>query len=94
MRSAFWLLDGNSPAGFIRLATGLLSALVLTGCETQLKIDFNDVTEPPTVNLIQPPIRDIVRTVGQPSFINSYERTSIYPKMSAYIEKWIVDISI
>ncbi len=33
-----------------------------------------------------------MRVVGQPSFVNSYERTSIYPKMTAYIEKWIVDI--
>ena len=30
--------------------------------------------------------------MGQPSFIESYERTSIYPKPSAYIQKWIVDI--
>ena len=37
-------------------------------------------------------VRHIVRVVGQPSFIESYERTSIYPKLTAYIEKWIVDI--
>jgi multidrug efflux pump subunit AcrA (membrane-fusion protein) len=30
--------------------------------------------------------------VGQPSFVQSYERTSIYPKVTAYIEKWNVDI--
>ena len=30
--------------------------------------------------------------IGQPSFIESYERTSIYPKLDAYIEKWKVDI--
>ena len=39
-----------------------------------------------------PRSRDIVRIVGQPSFIESYERTSIYPKLTAYIEKWKVDI--
>src|SRR5262249_53388288 len=50
------------------------------------------VAEPPTVRLIQPPVRNIVRTVGQPSFIESFERTSIYPKLTAYIEKWKVDI--
>jgi len=42
--------------------------------------------------LIQPPLRNIVRIVGQPSFVQAYERTSIYPKLTAYIEKWIVDI--
>ncbi|HEX7449019.1 MAG TPA: efflux RND transporter periplasmic adaptor subunit [Pirellulales bacterium] len=30
--------------------------------------------------------------VGQPSFVESYERTSIYPKTTAFIEKWNVDI--
>jgi multidrug efflux pump subunit AcrA (membrane-fusion protein) len=37
-------------------------------------------------------VRTIVRDVGQPSFIESYERTSIFPKPVAYIEEWIVDI--
>src|SRR5262249_16656871 len=32
------------------------------------------------------------RVVGQPSFVQTYERASIYPKMTAYIEKWNVDI--
>ena len=44
------------------------------------------------MRLIQPQVRNIVRVVGQPSFIESYERTSIYPKPTAYIQKWIVDI--
>jgi multidrug efflux pump subunit AcrA (membrane-fusion protein) len=30
--------------------------------------------------------------VGQPSFVESYERTSIYPKTTGFIEKWNVDI--
>jgi multidrug efflux pump subunit AcrA (membrane-fusion protein) len=41
---------------------------------------------------MEPTVRNIVRVVGQPSFIESYERTSIYPKPTAYIQKWIVDI--
>ena len=47
---------------------------------------------PRPCRLIQPQARNIVRVVGQPSFIESYERTSIYPKPTAYIQKWIVDI--
>ena len=42
--------------------------------------------------MIQPQVRNIVRVVGQPSFIEAYERTSIFAKPSAFIEKWIVDI--
>jgi multidrug efflux pump subunit AcrA (membrane-fusion protein) len=37
-------------------------------------------------------LRKIVRTVGQPSFVQAYERTSIYPKVTAFLEKWNFDI--
>ncbi len=50
------------------------------------------VADPPMVKLLQTPVKTIVRTVSQPSFVEAYERTSIYPKMTAYIEKWCVDI--
>ena len=50
------------------------------------------VSEPPVLQLIHPQRRKIIRIVGQPSFVQSYERTSIYPKLTAYIEKWNVDI--
>ncbi len=70
----------------------LLAALALPGCGSEPKIDYIGQPETPSVRLIHPPVRNIVRFVGQPSFIESYERTSIYPKLTAYIEKWIVDI--
>src|SRR6185312_5978027 len=47
---------------------------------------------PVKVQVTKPQTRDIVRTVGQPSFVESYERTSIYPKLSGFIKKWYVDI--
>ena len=73
------------------VAFGLV-AVVVTGCGSDPKTNYTSVSKPPTVRVLSPPVRDIVRVVGQPSFIESYERTSIYPKMTAYIEKWIVDI--
>ncbi len=48
--------------------------------------------ERPTFRLIQPQVRNISRTVGQPGFVEAYERTSIVPKVTGYIEKWNVDI--
>jgi multidrug efflux pump subunit AcrA (membrane-fusion protein) len=39
-----------------------------------------------------PELKSISRVVGQPSFVVSYERTSIYPKVTAFIQKWNVDI--
>ena len=74
------------------LLFGLLAALAAPGCHHEEETHYTSVAEPPTVRLIQPQVRNIVRVVGQPSFIESYERTSIYPKMNAYIEKWNVDI--
>jgi multidrug efflux pump subunit AcrA (membrane-fusion protein) len=42
--------------------------------------------------LIRPQQRTVTATIGQPSFVEPYERTSIYPKVAGYIEKWNVDI--
>ncbi len=82
----------DRPGGRRRLALLFLTAVVAQGCGHEAKIEFTTVTKPPTVQVINPPVRTIVRVVGQPSFIESYERSSVYPKLSAYIEKWNVDI--
>ncbi len=75
-----------------RLVYSLAAALALTGCHGEHKAEVKSVSKPPTVQVIQPQVRKIVRVVGQPSFIESYERTSIFPKLTGYIEKWNVDI--
>ncbi len=74
------------------LQVGLLAALAAPGCHHEEKPRSASVADPPTVRLIQPPVRKIVRVVGQPSFVESYERSSVYPKMNAYIKEWKVDI--
>ncbi len=82
----------DRAAGRRRLVPWLIVTLAASGCRSEHKIEFEGNTKPPSVRLIQPQSRNIVRVVGQPSFIESYERTSIYPKPTAYITKWIVDI--
>ncbi len=74
-----------------RLLFFLLAALAAPGCHDE-ENHYKSVGEPPTVRLVQPQVRDIVRVVGQPSFTQSYERSSVYPKMNAYILNWIADI--
>jgi HlyD family secretion protein len=74
-----------------RLAFWLLAALAASGCAEPNK-SAPSVSEPPLLQVIHPQLRKIVRVVGQPSFVQSYERTSIYPKLTAFIEKWNVDI--
>jgi HlyD family secretion protein len=75
-----------------RMAFWLVVPLTAFGCGQEAKIKFVDVSEPPTVKLIRPPLRTIVRVVSQPSFIQSYEHTAIYAKLTCFIEKWVVDI--
>jgi multidrug efflux pump subunit AcrA (membrane-fusion protein) len=78
--------------GYRRLVFGVVAALAVPGCGHDAEIEFTKVAHAPTVQLLNPPVRDIIRVVGQPSFIEAYERTSIYAKPTAYIQKWIVDI--
>jgi multidrug resistance efflux pump len=70
----------------------VLHAVLAPGCHRAPEISFTSGAKPPALHLVQPQARTIVRVVGQPSFIESYERTSIYPKPTAYIAKWEVDI--
>lgn len=74
------------------LAVVAVAALAAPGCGHEDQAHYVSVSKPPTVQVIHPEVRNIVRVVGQPSFIESYERTSIYPKLTGYIEKWNVDI--
>ncbi len=78
--------------GIWTIVLGLLAALAAPGCHRQEESRYSSVSKPQNVRLVSPQFRDIVRTVGQPSFTQSYERSSVYPKMNAYILKWIVDI--
>ncbi|MGO8902970.1 MAG: HlyD family secretion protein, partial [Isosphaeraceae bacterium] len=92
MRRDLWPMVPYRSAYRCRLLFGLLSALAMPGCSHKGEVSFTSATKPTTVQVINPTVRNIVRVVGQPSFIESYERTSIYPKPTAYIQKWIVDI--
>ncbi len=92
MRQAHRPTVSDRSAGCRRRVWWLLTALAAPGCGHETKIDFASEPKPADLRLIQPQVRNIVRVVGQPSFIESYERTPIYPKPTAYIQKWIVDI--
>lgn len=66
-------------------------ALLPAGCGKQEKAPTPPHTRP-RVKVVRPERRDIRRTVSQPAFVVAYEQTSIYPKVSGYILKWLVDI--
>jgi HlyD family secretion protein len=87
-----WPTVSNRSAGGRQIVFWVLAALAVPGCAREAKIDFTTVSKPPTVQVINPPVRTIVRVVGQPSFIEAFERSSVFPKLTGYIEKWNVDI--
>jgi HlyD family secretion protein len=89
---AAWSRLTVRAAGGRLLMYGLLAALALPGCHGKPEGDVKTVAKPPAVQIIKPPLKTIKRVVGQPSFIEAYERSSVYPKLTAYIDKWIVDI--
>ncbi len=78
MAPALWLLAALSATGLLRRRRHRSSSWI--------------VSEPPSVQVIRPPVRTIVRVVGQPSFIQAYEHTAIYAKLTSFVEKWVVDI--
>jgi multidrug efflux pump subunit AcrA (membrane-fusion protein) len=80
------------PLGVRLLVCCLLAALVVPGCLHEEKTDYQSAAKPPTVQVIKPETRTIIREIGQPSFIEAYERTAVYPKLTGYIENWLVDI--
>src|SRR4051812_39927126 len=92
MRRAYCSMGSLRSIGCGRLAFCLLGALVTAGCGHKEEVESKSVAEPPTVQLTKPEVRTITRIVGQPSFVEAYERTSIYPKVTGYIKKWNVDI--
>jgi HlyD family secretion protein len=75
-----------------RLGFLLLVAFAASGCAKEKQKTAPSVSEPPTLQLMYPELKKLSRIVGQPSFVQSYERTSIYPKVTAFIQKWNVDI--
>src|SRR5262245_58117366 len=92
MQSVFRLNDRVRSPRSRRWWSWLLAVLAVSGCAKEKHKSAPSVLEPPTLQWIYPQLKKITRVVGQPSFVQSYERTSIYPKLTAYIEKWNVDI--
>ena len=71
MRRVPWPLIPDRSSGCRLLAFCFLAALAAPGCGHDEKSHFTSVSKPPTVQIIQPEVRNIVRDVGQPSFIEA-----------------------
>ena len=91
-RSALLILARRTRQRKILCALTIVLCVAGTGCGGHKKSDAVAVSDVPVVKLVNAERRDLSRTVGQPSFIDSYEQTAIYAKLPAYIQKWNVDI--
>ncbi len=83
----------------LKLVTVLMSVVLVGSYRTWQALaavekigQTNPAKKALTVQLINPPVRNIVHVLSRPSFIEAFERTSIYPKLPGYVEKTIVDI--
>ena len=69
-----------------------LAPVLLGGCSASKPPPASSVGLEPTVKVVRPQPRTIVRRVAQPGVIESYEQTALYPKISGYVRKWLVDV--
>ncbi len=70
----------------------ILLMLIAVGCGKAAPPHESSIKTEPVVRLVHTTVRDLERTIGQPSFIDSYEQTAIYAKLPAYVLEWNVDI--
>ena len=90
-RDVYW----GQASPLRRLLFSLLGILTLTGllgCGKDQVAKTKAVSDVPEVDGCQAEVRTIIRNVGQPSFIESFEQTAIYAKLPGYVLKWNVDI--
>ena len=69
----------------------MLLLLAAAGCYKAAP-DRKPIEVAPSVELVRPERRDLHREVGQPGYVFAYEQTSLFPKVSGFIEQFIVDI--
>ena len=69
----------------------LTTCLIMAGCGKETE-HASPSPIAPEVTATKPQRRNILRTVGQPGFVDAYEQSSIFPKITGFIEKWNVDI--
>jgi RND family efflux transporter MFP subunit len=84
------LLPARTARGFGGIALTL--AVLLAGCDRTTPEAPSSVSSVPEVSLVKPGQRNLTCTVDQPGFVEAYEQTAIYSKVSGFIQRYYVDI--
>lgn len=85
-KSLRWILAGGGVP-----VLALLAALT-TGCGRKQPEAESSISSVPSVRVVNPELRDICCTVDQPSFVEAYEQTAIYAKVSGFVKSFRTDI--
>ena len=77
-----------------RWRVGLVLAFLasLAGCQEESQAPGPLVSTVPKVRTVKPEVRNLTHTVVQPGYVEAYEQTSIYSKVSGFIKSFAVDI--
>ena len=84
---------GTSACCALHLARWPCSRSWRLGCGRQTaRGEPSSVSSVPEVHVVKPELRNLTCTVDQPGFVEAYEQTAIYSKVSGFIKKYYVDI--
>ena len=83
--------DRQSRLG-VRCCRLILLAVLAVGCSKKPPEQTSSVSSVPQVQVVKPERRNITSTLEQPGFVQAYEQTAIYSKVSGFIRHYYVDI--
>ncbi|MGA2798682.1 MAG: efflux RND transporter periplasmic adaptor subunit [Thermoguttaceae bacterium] len=81
-----WSMGGAGVLGLVVLA------ILVSGCSENKPEMNRAASTDPTVRIVKPQRRNINYSVEQPGFVQAYEQTSIFSKVSGFIKQFNVDI--
>ena len=73
-------------------AIALTLAVLLAGCTRKPPEALISVNSAAEVHVVKPQRRNLTCRVEQPGFVEAYEQTAIYAKVSGFIQQYYVDI--
>jgi RND family efflux transporter MFP subunit len=76
----------------IGLAALAVLAVAASGCGRRAEESKSSMNSVSKVHLTKPQLRNFTYSVDQPGFVDAFEQTAIYSKVSGFIEHYYVDI--
>jgi HlyD family secretion protein len=84
--------DVRSPFRLLVGSMLLLLAVLAAGCQHASPETATSVSSEPVVRIVKPQRRNLSAAIDQPGFVQAFEETAIYSKVSGFIKQYFVDI--